>query len=147
MKKINTSTYLLLFWFHIFFISCNQDSIDKVNSPIAYESIGGFKIQMILHNLITKFSFENSISDSKTGGVGTDVSYAPGIKGKHIKDLLLLSLTTTANPLIAIKALLFLCGLKQTHIRRSTIFIYVTKTTDFWGNIFTLVEGTGPLLC
>jgi hypothetical protein len=23
--------------------------------------------------------------------------------------------------------------------------IYVTKTTtDFWGNIFTLVEGTGP---
>jgi hypothetical protein len=43
---------------------------------------------MILHNLITKFSFENSISDSKTGGVGTDVSYAPGIKGKHIKDLL-----------------------------------------------------------
>jgi hypothetical protein len=39
MKKINTSTYLLLFWFQ-FFISCNQDSIDKVNSPIAYESIG-----------------------------------------------------------------------------------------------------------
>jgi hypothetical protein len=27
---------------------------------------------------------------------------------------------------------------------KSTIFIYVTKTTDFWGNIFTLVEGTGP---
>jgi hypothetical protein len=24
------------------FISCNQDSIDKVNSPIPYESIGGF---------------------------------------------------------------------------------------------------------
>jgi hypothetical protein len=46
--------------------------------------------------------------------------------------------------LIAIKKLLFLCGLKQTTYRRSTIFIYVTKTTDFWGNIFTLVEGTGP---
>jgi hypothetical protein len=47
-----------------------------------------------------------------------------------------------ANPLI-VKALLFLCGLKQTHIQESTIFIYVTKTT-FLGNIFTLVEGTGP---
>jgi hypothetical protein len=67
MKKINTSTYLLLFWFHNF-ISCNQDSIDKVNSPIAYESIGGFENSddIAAANLITKFSFENSISDSKT---------------------------------------------------------------------------------
>jgi hypothetical protein len=31
-----------------------------------------------------------------------------------------------ANPLIAIKALLFLCGLKQTHTG-GAIFIYVTK--------------------
>jgi hypothetical protein len=81
-------------------LCCNQDSIDKVNSPIAYESIGGFENSddIAAANLITKFSFENSISDSKngiTGGVGTDVSYAPGIN-KHIKDLLvLLSLTTT----------------------------------------------------
>jgi hypothetical protein len=83
------------------------------------------------------FRFKNGI----TGGVGTDVSYAPGIKGKHIKDLLvLLSLTTTANPLIAIKHVSM--WIKPTY--RSTIFIYVTKTTDFWGNIFTLVEGTGP---
>jgi hypothetical protein len=64
MKK-NTSTYLLLFWFHNF-ISCNQDSI--TNSPIAYESIGGFENSddIAAANLITKFSFENSISDSKT---------------------------------------------------------------------------------
>jgi hypothetical protein len=34
--------------------------------------------------------------------------------------------------------------IKTNPYRRSTIFIYVTKTTDFWGNIFTLVEGTGP---
>jgi hypothetical protein len=32
------------------------------------------------------FPIQNGI----TGGVGTDVSYAPGIKGKHIKDLLVL---------------------------------------------------------
>jgi hypothetical protein len=34
--------------------------------------------------------------------------------------------------------------IKKHPTYRSTIFIYVTKTTDFWGNIFTLVEGTGP---
>jgi hypothetical protein len=66
MKK-NKYIYLFLFWFHNF-ISCNQDSIDKVNSPIAYESIGGFENSddIAAANLITKFSFENSISDSKT---------------------------------------------------------------------------------
>jgi hypothetical protein len=49
-----------------FFISCNQDSIDKVNSPIAYESIGGFEnSDDIAANLITKFSFENSIRFKK----------------------------------------------------------------------------------
>jgi hypothetical protein len=37
--------------------------------------------------LITKFSFENSISDSKNGGVGTDVAHPAS---RHIKDLLVL---------------------------------------------------------
>jgi hypothetical protein len=65
MKKINTSIFTSVL---VFFISCNQDSIDKVNSPIAYESIGGFENSddIAAANLITKFSFENSISDSKT---------------------------------------------------------------------------------
>jgi hypothetical protein len=73
-------------------------------------------------------------------------SYAPGIKGQAYQgsSSSFIAYNNVANPLIAIKALLFLCGLKQTTYRRSTIFIYVTKTTDFWGNIFTLVEGTGP---
>jgi hypothetical protein len=67
VKKINTSTYLLCSGSHIF-ISCNQDSIDKVNSPIAYESIGGFENSddIAAANLITKFSFENSIPIQKT---------------------------------------------------------------------------------
>jgi hypothetical protein len=67
-----------------------------------------------------------------------------GIKGQAYQgSSSFIAYNNVANPLIAIKALLFLCGLKPTY-RRSTIFIYVTKTTDFWGNIFTLVEGTGP---
>ena len=63
-----------------FFVSCNEDSIDKVNSPIPYESIGGYENSddVAASNLIAKFSFENTISDSKngiTGGVGTNVTY------------------------------------------------------------------------
>ena len=69
-----------------FFLSCNEDSIDKVNSPIAYEAIGGFESSdnIAAGNLITKLSFENNLTDSKnniTGSVGTNVAYGTGIKG------------------------------------------------------------------
>ena len=52
-----------------FFVSCNEDSIDKVNAPIAYEAIGGYESSddVAAANLITKFSFEDNISDSKNG--------------------------------------------------------------------------------
>ncbi len=73
-----------------FFVSCNEDSIDKVNSPIPYEAIGGYDTSddIAASNLISKLSFEDNIIDSKngiSGGVGTDVSYDAGIKGKAYK--------------------------------------------------------------
>ncbi|MFV8370694.1 LamG-like jellyroll fold domain-containing protein [Flavobacterium sp. LB2R40] len=69
-----------------FFVSCNQDSIDTVNSPIAYEPIGGFESSdaIAAGNLVTKLSFDNNLTDSKnnlTGFMGTNVGYATGIKG------------------------------------------------------------------
>lgn len=69
-----------------FFVSCNEDSIDTVNSPIAYEAIGGYESsdEIAAGNLITKLSFENNLTDSKnniSGFAGTNVGYATGIKG------------------------------------------------------------------
>jgi hypothetical protein len=135
-----------------FFISCNQDSIDKVNSPIAYESIGGFENSddIAASNLITKFSFENTISDSKngiTGGVGTAVSYAPGIKGQAYQgsSSSFIAYNNVASPLIAIKSITVSMWIKTNpHTGGAQSLFMLPKTTDFWGNIFTLVEGTGP---
>jgi hypothetical protein len=83
---------------------------------------------MILQPLIfTSFG----ISDSKngiTGGVGTDVSYAPGIKGAYQgSSSSFIAYNNVANPLIAIKALLFLCGLKQTHIQETQSLFMLPK--------------------
>ena len=69
-----------------FFVNCNGDSIDKVNSPIAYEAIGGYESsdEIAASNLVTKLSFENNLTDSKnniTSSVGTNVGYGTGIKG------------------------------------------------------------------
>lgn len=69
-----------------FFASCNEDSIDKINSPIAYEAIGGYENSddIAPNHLVTKLSFENNLTDSKsniTGIAGTNVAYGTGIKG------------------------------------------------------------------
>jgi hypothetical protein len=66
--------------------SCNEDSIDKVNSPITYEKVGGYESSdaIAATNLITKLSFENNLADSKnniSGFVGSNMAYGIGIKG------------------------------------------------------------------
>ncbi|MHC0440507.1 LamG domain-containing protein [Flavobacterium sp. 3-210] len=89
MKK-NKSILLLSFALASqIFVSC-EDSIDKVNSPIPYESIGGYENsdEVAATHLVSKLSFDGNITDSKsniTGGVGTNVGYDTGIKGLAYK--------------------------------------------------------------
>lgn len=86
MKK---NKYIFLFASVIaaqFFGSCNEDSIDKVNDPIPYESIGGYDSSddVAKDHLVSKFSFDGNLNDSKsniTGLVGTNIGYGDGIKG------------------------------------------------------------------
>jgi hypothetical protein len=60
------------------------------------------------------FPIQNGI----TGGVGTDVSYTRHQRQAYQgSSSSFIAYNNVANPLIAIKALLFLCGLKQTHIQ------------------------------
>ncbi len=100
--------------------------------------------------MITKFSFENTILDSKngiTGGVGTAVSYAPGIKGQAYQgsSSSFIAYNNVASPLIVIKSITVSMWIKTNpHTGGAQSLFMLPKTTDFWGNIFTLVEGTGP---
>jgi hypothetical protein len=68
------------------FVSCAGDSIDTVNSPIAYESIGGYENSddIAVDNLLVKLSFEDNLTDSKSSitSEGTNIAYATGIKGR-----------------------------------------------------------------
>jgi hypothetical protein len=66
--------------------SCNEESIDKENNPIPYESIGGYENSddIAKANLVSKFSFENNLTDSKgsiTSPLETNIGYAEGAKG------------------------------------------------------------------
>jgi len=135
-----------------FFVSCNEDSIDKVNSPIAYESIGGYENSddIAASNLVTKLSFEDNVTDSKggiTGGVGTNVTYGTGIKGKAYKgsSSSFIAYSTVASSVVALKSITVSMWINTNpHTGGAQSLFMLPKTTDFWGNIFSMIEGTGP---
>lgn len=66
------------------FTSCS-DNVDS-NEPLPYPPIGSFNSsdEVNAENLVAKWSFENSVADSKGGltGTGTNVAYTTGIKGQ-----------------------------------------------------------------
>ncbi|MGC4039475.1 MAG: LamG domain-containing protein [Flavobacterium sp.] len=153
MKNRNKILYLCLsILASQFFIGCDQDTIDKTNSPIAYEPIGGYENsdEIAPDNLLAKFSFEDNIDDSKsgiTGGTGTDVTYAQGIKGKAYQGSSTAFIGySNVSPAIAGLKSITVSGWINTapHTGGAQCLFMLPKTSDFWGNIFTLIEGTGP---
>jgi hypothetical protein len=151
MKK-NKSIFLLSFVLtSALFVSC-EDSIDKVNSPIPYESIGGYdnSDDVAAAHLVSKFSFDGNIADSKntiTGGLGTNVGYETGIKGEAYKGSpsSFISYSTVGNSVVNVKSISVSMWIKTApHTGGAQSLFMLPKKTDFWGNIFTLIEGTGP---
>lgn len=68
------------------FVNCAGDSIDNVNAPVPYASIGGYENSdaVASGNLVSKFSFENNLTDKMNSikdAVPSNVAYAPGAKG------------------------------------------------------------------
>ncbi|SHG17715.1 Concanavalin A-like lectin/glucanases superfamily protein [Flavobacterium segetis] len=69
-----------------FFVSCDDENIDKTNAPIAYEAIGGYASSddIAATDLVSKFSFENNLTDSKgsiNNIIGNNIGYSAGVKG------------------------------------------------------------------
>ncbi|WP_433777772.1 LamG domain-containing protein [Flavobacterium anhuiense] len=152
MKK-NKSILLLSFVLAstLLLLSC-EDSIDKVNSPIPYEQIGGYdnSDEVAATHLVSKFSFDGNIADSKntiTDGTGTNVTYGTGIKGEAYQGSAssFISYNTVANSIINLKSISVSMWIKtDPHTGGAQSLFMIPKKTDFWGNIFTLIEGTGP---
>lgn len=129
------------------FAGC-EDSIDKVNSPIPYESIAGYENSddIAAKHLIAKFSFDGNIKDSKdaiTSGTGTNVSYEVGIKGSAYKGSSnsFIAYDNVSNSVINLKSITVSMWIKtNTHTGGAQSLFMLPKKTDFWGNIFSLIE-------
>jgi hypothetical protein len=150
--KTNKSILLLSFVLaSSFLISC-EDSIDKVNSPIPYESIGGYESsdEVAASHLVSKFSFDGNLEDSKNGitnGVGTNVTYGAGIKGEAYQgsSTSFIAYNNVASSVSDLKSITVSMWIKTNpHTGGAQSLFMLPKKTDFWGNIFTMIEGTGP---
>lgn len=148
MKK---NKYIFLFASVIamqFFGSCNEESIDKVNAPIPYEPIGGYENSddVAKDHLVAKFSFDGNIDDSKNGitdGVGTDVTYEAGVKGTAYKGspTSFIAYNNVSNSVINVKSISVSMWIKtEPHTGGAQSLFMLPKKTDFWGNIFSLIE-------
>jgi hypothetical protein len=85
MKKNKYIFFLSFVLASTIFVSC-EDSIDKENKPIPYESIGGYDSSddVAATHLVSKLSFDGDLTDSKsniTGLEGMNVAYVEGVKG------------------------------------------------------------------
>lgn len=133
-------------------VSCNKESIDEDNAPIPYAPIGGYASsdEISPSNLLVKCSFEDNITDSKngiSGGNGTDVTYQTGVKGKAYQgsSSAFIAYDNVSNDVKNLSSITVSGWIKTNpHTGGAQCLFMLPKTTDFWGNIFTLIEGTGP---
>ncbi|MEL1254569.1 LamG-like jellyroll fold domain-containing protein [Flavobacterium sp. DGU38] len=146
MKKY-ISILLVSFATSAVFVSC-EDSIDKENKPIPYEPIGGYENsdEVAAAHLVSKFSFDGTIDDSKngiTGGTGTNVSYDAGIKGSAYKGSTssFIAYDNVASSVVNLKSITVSMWIKtDQHTGGAQSLFMLPKKTDFWGNIFSLIE-------
>lgn len=144
-KKI---TFLAGLFLCFLTISCDED-LDS-NEPIPYEPIGGYSNsdEIAIDNLVAKMSFEGNVDDSRSGlmgGIGTNISYDAGVKGNAYKGSSsgFVSYSSVNNSISELGSITSAMWIKTTqHTGGAQCLFMLPKTTDFWGNIFVLIEGT-----
>lgn len=127
--------------------SCS-DNVDS-NEPLDFPPIGGYENSddIAKSNLIVKLSFEDNINDSFsgiTGGVGTNVTYVEGVKGKAYQGTAttFAGFSTVSEKLSGLKSITNSVWIKTTAGSGAQSLFMLPKTSDFFGNIFVLIDGS-----
>jgi Concanavalin A-like lectin/glucanases superfamily len=130
-----------------FLASCTNN-VDS-NEPLPLPPVGGYdnSDDIAKSNLIVKFGFEDNINDSfngVTGGVATNITYVEGIKGKAYQG----TATTFAGysavnaKLSGLKSITNSVWIKTSAGSGAQCLFMLPRTSDFFGNIFVLIDGS-----
>lgn len=147
MKKKFKSIFIIALTIGLF-TSCDDDL--DTNEALPFEPIGGFQNsdEIKSDNLIVKMSFEDNLVDQKgnlSGANPTDVTYQEGFVGKAYKGSTASFATFSGvnNSISSLSSITSSMWIKTSqHEGGAQCLFMLPKTTDFWGNIFVLIEGT-----
>lgn len=111
--------------------------------------IGGYNNsdEVAATSLVTKFSFEDNLTDGKggvTGGAGTNTSFVAGLKGKAFQGSAngYAGFTSPGAVLPALTSITSSMWIKTNkHTGGAQALFMLPKTGSFWGNLFMLIEG------
>jgi hypothetical protein len=150
MKLINKNTNLMLSGIALAtgLIACQEKANDYAPQQPAIDGYV-FSKDVAPESLVAHWSFENNTKEEKSGmeGVAANISYQKGIKGEAYKGSTsgFISYETTPG-----------LGLKDLNNSTTTFWIKTDKhdggaqcvfmlprTSDFWGNMFFMIEGNG----
>ena len=139
------------------FVSCNDESIDKENSPIPYEPIGGYENsdEIAKDNLVAKFNFENPIADVKgnsTNAMAPNIGYAEGPKGKAYNGSSTEAryfVADASNAIISLNSYTFSFWMNSANTidpatagqgKGAQGIFSVVRPTEFWGGLNVYIE-------
>lgn len=136
--------------------SC-EDSIDRDNLPVPYAPIGGYENSddIASANLVTKFSFENNLNDSRTNitnAVGTNVEYGVGAKGNAYNgsdSQKRYAVADVSSAITGLSAFTFSFWMKSANTvdpatpgqgKGAQGIFSIVRPTEFWGGINLFIE-------
>ncbi len=127
------------------FSGCADVYDNGSNTPIDYSSE-----QIKFDNLVTKISFENDVTDSKSNlssGTATNITYVDGIKGKAYQGNVgsFITYNSVSSKIAGLKSLTISMWIKTApHASGAQALYALPKSTagNFWGNNTTFIEST-----
>ena len=148
MKRNYKSIFFAAIVLGFFTVSCSEDL--DTNEPIPLEPIGGYTNSDDIQpdNLIVKMSFEDNLVDAKgnlTMGSADNITYTNGKVGKAYQGSSsgFATFSGVSSAVSGLSSITSSMWIKTTqHTGGAQCLFMLPKTTDFWGNIFVLIEGT-----
>jgi hypothetical protein len=155
MKKVKKSVSLLLMSGMLLsaltFTSCKKNNVDDPTLP----QIGGYDTSddVAAQNLITKFSFDNSVDDAKstaTGGTAVNTGFTSGVKGEAFQGAAsgntgYVGYTNVGNALKDVQSFTVSFWVNTTNHEDGASSLFMLSNDSSWiGNMFVLQE-SGPV--
>lgn len=131
-------------------ISC--DDKDGINGYMPTRPIGGYSSskEIATASRVAHFSFDGHANDSISGltGTATGVTFVPGRKGQAYKGSATGQVVypTPSNAITNLQSFTVSMWINtQKHASGAEAVFTLPRTSDFWGNMFMLIESnTGP---